>query len=56
MKLAYEDIDSIALDLHDFLVDKLGCTLDENDDFGDLVEFLHDKLRDFSINDYRNYN
>ena len=49
-----DDIDSVALAVFDLLVD-LGCTLDENDDWDQLKDLLHDKLDRFCTRD-RNYN
>lgn len=50
-----DDIDSIVLALHDFLVRDLGCVLDENDDYSALSDFMHDALEKFVTRD-RNYN
>lgn len=49
-----DDIDRLALDIFDLLVD-LGCTLDENDDWDQLKNLLYDKLEPFCTRD-RNYN
>lgn len=49
-----DDIDSVALAVFDLMVD-LGCTLDEDDDFGQLNDLLHDMLDKFCTRD-RNYN
>jgi hypothetical protein len=50
-----DDIDSIVLSLHDFLFRNLGCSLDENDDYEMLSDFMHDALEKFVTRD-RNYN
>lgn len=50
-----DDIDTVVLKLHDFLVGPLGCQLDENDDYADLANFMHDQLEPFVSRD-RNYN
>lgn len=50
-----DDIDTVVLKLHDFLVNHLGCMLDENEDYGDLYDFMHDVLDPFCSKD-RNYN
>lgn len=50
-----DDIDSLNLALHDFLVQQLGCPLDDEQDYVDLCEFLHDALDKFCTRD-RNYN
>jgi len=50
-----DDIDSIAVDLHDLLINKLGCCLDEDDDFQIIHEFLVNNLDKFTTRD-RNYN
>jgi hypothetical protein len=50
-----DDIDSIVLDLSDFLRDKLGFEHDENDDYEQLSDFMHDVLEKFVTRD-RNYN
>lgn len=50
-----DDVDSLALKLHDFLVEKLGCKLDEYDDYSHLADFLHDSLDEY-ITGERNYN
>lgn len=50
-----DDIDSVALAVFDLLVQDLGCTLDENDDWEQLLTLLHDKLEPFCTRD-RNYN
>lgn len=54
VKMSPDDIDSVALAVFDLLVD-LGCTLDENDDWDQLRDLLHDKLDRFCTRD-RNYN
>lgn len=50
-----DDIDSLALDLHNFLVDDMGLDLNENGDYEDLQSFLYEKLDRFVTRD-RNYN
>jgi hypothetical protein len=50
-----DDIDSIVLKLHDFLFRNLGCSLDEDDDYVELSDFMHSTLGKFITRD-RNYN
>ena len=50
-----DDIDSVALAVFDLLVGDLGCNLDENDDWDQILDLLHDKLDKFCTRD-RNYN
>jgi hypothetical protein len=50
-----DDIDSIVLDLYDLLVKDLGCPLDEDDDYAQLSDFMHEALEKFVTRD-RNYN
>jgi len=50
-----DDIDSLALDLHDFLVDVLGLDLNEDGDFNAMLSLLYEKLDRFVTRD-RNYN
>ena len=50
-----DDIDSIVLALHDFLIGPLGCQLDEDDDYVALQDFMYDVLDPFVAKD-RNYN
>lgn len=50
-----DDIDSLALDLHNFLVDDMGLDLNENSDYEALLSLLYDKLDPFVTRD-RNYN
>ena len=50
-----DSIDTITVDLYDFLVDKLGCDLCENADFEALNEWMLDKFEPFYTKD-RNYN
>ena len=50
-----DDVDSVVLKLHDFLVDQLGCDLNDSDDYTALADFMHDALDDFITRD-RNYN
>lgn len=50
-----DDIDTVVLKLHDFLTGALGCALDDNDDYADLQQFMHDTLDKFVTRD-RNYN
>jgi len=48
-----DDIDSLALDLHNFLVDDMPDA--RITDYGDLRDFLYEKLDRFVTRD-RNYN
>jgi hypothetical protein len=50
-----DDIDSITLDLYDFLVNKMKVQLDENDDYSALSSFMYSVLDKFVTRD-RNYN
>lgn len=50
-----DDIDTVVLELHDFLTGVLGCALDEEDDYESLSDFMHDTLDKFVTRD-RNYN
>jgi hypothetical protein len=51
-----DDIDSLALDLHAFLVsDMMGLKLDEDADYATLRFFLYKQLDKFIVRD-RNYN
>lgn len=50
-----DDIDTVVLKLHDFLTGALGCALDEEGDYEDLSDFMHDVLDKFVTRD-RNYN
>lgn len=50
-----DDIDSVALALFDLIVGDLGCSLDEDDDWLQLLNLLHTKLEPF-ITRERNYN
>ena len=50
-----DDITRVALDLYDLLTLKLGCSLDENDDYICISDFLMDALEPF-ITKERNYN
>lgn len=50
-----DDIDSITLDLYDFLVNKMKVQLDENDDYDALSSLMYDVLDKFVTRD-RNYN
>lgn len=50
-----DDIDSITVKLHDFLVQELGAALDEDEDFEALADFMQDTLDPFITRD-RNYN
>lgn len=50
-----DDIDDVVYKLHDFLTEALGCALDDNDDYVDLSDFMHDMLDKFCTRD-RNYN
>lgn len=49
-----DDIDSLALNLFDFMVDH-GVQLDENDGWDELRDLLYRKLENFCTRD-RNYN
>lgn len=53
--MSHDDIDTVVLKLHDFLIGALGCPLDENGDYEDLSDFMHDVLDKFVTRD-RNYN
>lgn len=50
-----DDIMSLSLDLHDFLLNVMKVQLDEDDDYGALSDFLMSKLDSF-ITRERNYN
>lgn len=50
-----DDIDSITLDLFDFLVNKMRVQLDEDDDYKTVGDFLQRRLDKFITRD-RNYN
>jgi len=50
-----DDIDNLALDLHDFLVNDMGLDLNGDSDYEDLQSFLYEKLDRFVTRD-RNYN
>lgn len=50
-----DDIDSVTLKLHDFLIMQLGYNLDEDQDYDDLADFMHIVLDKFVTKD-RNYN
>lgn len=50
-----DDIDTVVLKLHDFLWKRLGCALDEDDDYEALQDFMYDALDPFVTRD-RNYN
>ena len=56
MQLTYDDINSFVLSLHDFLVNNLGCVLDENEDYQLLGDFIFDNLDKYSTGDFGNYN
>ena len=49
-----DDIDGIAVDLHDMLLAR-GIQLDDDADFTAIYDFLHDKFEPFFTRD-RNYN
>jgi hypothetical protein len=51
----HDVIDSIAIDLQDFLVGDMGLDLNDDGDFNALLSFLYDKLDPFVTRD-RNYN
>lgn len=51
----HDDIDSLAVDLHDFLVGDMGLDLNDDGDFNAMLSLLHDKLDRFITRD-RNYN
>lgn len=50
-----DDIDSLTLKLHNFLVKEFNFPLDEEQDYLDLCDFLHDNLEQF-VTKERNYN
>jgi hypothetical protein len=50
-----DDIDSLAVDLHDFLVGDMGLDLNDDGDFNAMLSLLYDKLEPFVTRD-RNYN
>lgn len=50
-----DDIDSVVLKLHNFLVAQLGYALDDDGDYDDLSKFMHDVLDPYVTRD-RNYN
>ena len=50
-----DDIDSLAVDLYDFLVNVMGLDLNEDADYEALLSLLYDKLDPFITRD-RNYN
>jgi hypothetical protein len=50
-----DDIDSLALDLHNFLVDDMGLDLNDDGDFNAMLSLLYEKLEPFVTRD-RNYN
>ena len=50
-----DDIDSLAVDLHDFLVGDMGLDLNDDGDFNAMLSLLYEKLDPFVTRD-RNYN
>ena len=50
-----DNIDSLALDLHDFLINVVGLDLNGDSDYVAIHDFLADKLDRFVTRD-RNYN
>ena len=50
-----DDIDSLTLKLHNFLVQQFNFPLDDEQDYVGLWEFLHDSLDKFVTRE-RNYN
>jgi hypothetical protein len=50
-----DDIDNLTLNLHNFLVQQFNFPLDDEQDYVDLCEFLHDHLEKFCTRE-RNYN
>jgi hypothetical protein len=53
--MSHDDIDTVVLKLHDFLVNVMRVQLDENDDYIALSSFMYDALDTFVTKD-RNYN
>lgn len=53
--MSLDDIDTVVLNLYDFLTGALGCALDENEDYEALSDFMYDALDKFVTRD-RNYN
>ena len=50
-----DDIDSLCLDLHSFLINHFDCKIDEDADYELLRDYLHEALDHFYTRD-RNYN
>ena len=50
-----DNIEDISLQLYDFLVNSLGCDLNEDQDYVDLNEFMLEAFDKFCTRD-RNYN
>lgn len=50
-----DDIDTLAVDLYDFLVNVMGLDLNEDADYEALLSLLYDKIDPFITRD-RNYN
>jgi hypothetical protein len=53
--LNHDDIDSLAVDLYNFLVDDMGLELGDDDDFNAMLSLLYNKLDPF-ITRNRNFN
>ena len=51
----HDGIDSLAVDLHNFLVDDMGLDLNDDSDFNAMLSLLYNKLDPFITRD-RNYN
>jgi len=51
----HDDIDSLAVDLYNFLVDDMGLDLNDDGDFNAMLSLLYNKLDPFITHD-RNYN
>jgi hypothetical protein len=50
-----DDIDSVVLMLHSFLVKEFNFPLNENNDYAQLSDFMHNALDEFCTKD-RSYN
>ena len=50
-----DDVDNLATDLHNFLVDDMGLDLNDDGDFNAILSLLYNKLDPFITRD-RNYN
>ena len=51
----HDDIDSLAVDLHDFFVNVMKVDLNEDSDFKAILSFFYDKLDRFVTHE-RSYN